>query len=195
MHRATRQGRIFRSCGHLVLEGQLIQQQGPLAGIQMRKHQRSRFVPPRQAAQIGLPHGKVLRGQMHARQQLSQHGAMRSSRLQHALPAQFINHGGRFATQGEQNFISRIGLRQWNRNATSRQMPHQMQIKRQLRMTQPLKQCEHVLAPVGGSEVIGIFDSARDAAQFAQFTNGKLIKQGAGSLQGHFGKYSHGLSQ
>ena len=74
-------------------------------------------------------------------------------------------------------------------------MPHQMQIKRQLRMTQPLKQCEHVLAPVGGSEVIGIFDSARDAAQFAQFTNGKLIKQGAGSLQGHFGKYSHGLSQ
>ena len=192
MHRAARQGCISSAGSDLVLVGQFLLQQIQLLRTQMRVHLRRRFVLPRQAAQIGLLHGKVLPRHMHARQQITQLGAMHRLRLQLACAPQFIDNRGRFAAKGEQNFPRGIGLRLGYRNAPLGQMLHQIQIKRQLLVAQTFKQREHIFALIGGGKVIGVFDAAGNAAQLLQLANVQLLEQITCRFQRHLGKYSHG---
>ena len=192
MHRSARQGRIGGAGGDLILVGQLFLQQIQLLRTQMRVHLRRRFVLPRQAAQIGLLHGKVLPRHMHARQQITQLGAMHRLRLQLACAPQFIDNRSRFAAKGEQNFPRGIGLRPGHCNASLGQMLHQIQIKRQLFVAQTLKQRKHIFALIGGGKVIGVFNAAGNAAQLLQLANVQLLEQITCRFQRHLGKYSHG---
>ena len=192
MHRASWQGRICGAGRRVVLKGQLAAQQAGLGFVQIRQHHGHGLVPPRQAAKVGLAAVVVGPRQVHACEHFAHGGCVHSLRLQLALACQLVDDSSGFSGHGVKDIAIAVGGRVRHGNAAPGQVFHQQQIKRQLRMCQALEQGEHILALIGGGEVIGVFDTAFDAAQGSELAQIQGLQQVVGLGFRDFGEYRHG---
>ena len=147
----------------MVLVGQLGQNQAALIWREVRQHDGNGFVPPVQAAQIGLLARIVESCQMHAGQHVAHAGAMRSAGREFAVAPQLVDHGSRLAFEAMQDVAFAVLHRIGHGNAARCQMLHQVQVKRQLLERQAFKQRQHVLALIGIYKIVGVFDAACSA--------------------------------
>ena len=199
MHRAARQRGIGAAGGHMILVGQLAADQRGLRFVQMRQHGGHRFVPPGQAAQVGLAPVEVARGQVRARQHGAHGRAVGRAGVQLALAVQPVDQRGGFAAHRVQQVVLAagharafgLGLRVGHRHAVLRQVLHQVQVKRQLRVRQALEQGQHPFTGSAGDEVVGVLDAALDAAQRGQLAQVQRVQQGGGLAFGDFGVDGH----
>ncbi|MPN36124.1 hypothetical protein SDC9_183630 [bioreactor metagenome] len=175
----------------MVLVGQLGLQQFLLGLADVRQHHGHGFVPPGQAAQVGLLTVIVTPRQMHAREHGAHGGAVGGLGRKLALAAQLVDHGGGLACHGVQDVAALVGRRIGHGNAAVRQMLHQVQVERQLLGGQALEQREHVFALVRGEKVVGVLDAAFDAAQLRQFAQLQTAQQIARLFGGDFGEDGH----
>ena len=101
------------------------------------------------------------------------------------------------AVQKREQRAGAVGLGRRHLDARSRQMGHQIEIKRQLGCRQTLVQRQHVTTFFRRHEVIGVFDSRRDRRELDQAADhvaGKPcieILSGDGRVDGHE-KYAAG---
>ena len=93
---------------------------------------------------------------------------MRGLGGQFAAALQAVDDGGRFALQAVQNFAMCVCRGIGHRDALSRQVLHEPQVKRQLFKAQALKNGEHILTLVGAGKVVGVFYAALAAFQVLQ---------------------------
>ncbi|MDT4845137.1 hypothetical protein FQZ97_791150 [compost metagenome] len=195
VHRAAGQGGIRRQRRHVVLVGQFGADQGILARAQVRQHHRHGFIPPRQAAQVGLAHAEIAPGQVQAREHVAHRPAMRFRGRQFTVAAQLVDHGGRFALQRVQDLALRIGGGFGHRDAFARQVLHEVQVVRQLLETQALEHREHVglvqALALGGDEIVGVFDAAVNATQLGEFAQIQRTQQGCRLVKRDFGVNGH----
>ena len=99
MNDALGQCLVNRAGGDMVLESQLAEQQAALLGCGVRQDGRHGVVPPRKAAQVGLPRFEVLACKVHAGQHVADFGAMGGRGLQLAVAGQLGHNCCWFAVQ------------------------------------------------------------------------------------------------
>ncbi len=197
MDGAARQGAPAGGCRHMVLVGQLGQDQAVLRFVQVRQHHRHGVVPPGQPAQVGLAAREVASGQVHARQRLPDGSAMRGCGRQLAAAAQPVHHGGGLVLQAQQDFASwsgvagHGGLRLRHRDAVLRQVFHQVQVKRQLLEAQALEQGQHIAALLGVHKIIGVFDAAGAGSDALQLPQSERMQKRSGLVKRDFGIDGH----
>ena len=164
----------------MVLVSQFRLQQRGLRGFKVGQDHRYGVVPPGQAAQVVLAHGKAAAYQMHARQHLAHLGAVRCARRKLAGTGEKVDDGCGFAAQGMQYFTLRVSRRVGHCDAVGGQVRHQAQVVRELLGRQSLKQGKHVARLRGVGKVIGVFNAAGAAFQACQRPQAQAFEQGAG---------------
>jgi hypothetical protein len=94
-----------------------------------------------------------------------------------ASSLQAVDYRSRLAFDSQQDVAVLVRHGVWHWNTALCQVFHQVQIKRQLRVCEALKQREHVLAFAAGEEVVGVLNAALDAFEFDQLAQLELGQQ------------------
>jgi hypothetical protein len=144
-------------------------QQVALRALEERQDGRHGFLPPRQAAQIRLIARVIASRQVHACQHLSDFDAVFDLRRHLRRAFEFGHDGCGLAMQcAEQRAIfARHGVR--HRHAVRGQMPHQIEIERQLPGRQLLENGEDVFAARRRQKEVAVLNTGRDAAKLDDF--------------------------
>src|SRR5450830_1392593 len=156
----------------------------------MGQHHRHCFIPPGQAAQIGLRQREVPAGQVHFGQGGADGRAVGRCGREFTVAAQLGHYCRWFTLDLKYQFAARVGTRLGHRDAALGQVFHQTQIKRQLFQRESLEQGQHVIKgfaiALGADKIIGVFDAPGAALHGCEFTQFELSQQGARLLSRDF---------